>query len=646
MASVKQLLLISSIVIGCMLAGMLATGLSVMGRGLQAQTQLDSENAVATLALLLAGQTENSARAQMLGAAFQQGRFQQLRLQAPDGQVAFDAEHSATSVGDAPAWFARWMAPESHLAQRRLADGATLSLVIDPRPAGDTLWAHTLQWALLAAGIAAFWALFVAALLSRLHRVLEAVPVPEVKLMDSAPADSAELIDEVAERIAPSVDEQMARIEILEIELNRDPVTGLANRAYFLNALKRLLRDDTHQGAVSGYVLLMRQRDMARMQNQSNRTEVDDWLRLLGQRLTETLDEYPQARPLVARLNGADFVVLFSVGGGPEVMRPIQRLRQVLDTLRVPLDSHNMSRWALALTDYTAQCTTKEVLTRLDLALMCAESASHTEVEFISHADRDGDPPQFGEASWRALIGQALAHDRLTLQVRPVDYEGDEIPLRFEASLNLQEAESGQPSISAFLFMPAAQRLGLSVPCDLRAIALALRWLGNNEGVLVVRASVASLLDGHFRGEAAQLLQHAGDGLPLRLAIELDAYGLVRHPEAFKAFAEAVMAVGGHIGLRGLDMQTEALQHIHEVDFTYVKLGGSLVRNLVSSPGGTQMLVAVTETAIGMGMKVYVDDADDERTRRLVEEYGALPRLRSESPGPEQVVRYPLDQAS
>src|SRR5690606_27812952 len=115
-------------------------------------------------------------------------------------------------------------------------------------------------------------------------------------------------------------------------------------------------------GAVSGYVLIMRQRDMARIQNQTPRAEVDEWLRLLGQRLTAAVDEYPAAQALIARLNGADFVALFPVGGGPEVMRPVQRLRQVLDTLRFPLDSHSLSRWALALTDYTAQCTPKEVL--------------------------------------------------------------------------------------------------------------------------------------------------------------------------------------------------------------------------------------------------------------------------------------------
>jgi hypothetical protein len=44
------------------------------------------------------------------------------------------------------------------------------------------------------------------------------------------------------------------------------------------------------------------------------------------------------------------------------------------------------------------------------------------------------------------------------------------------------------------------------------------------------------------------------------------------------------------------------------------------------------MMVAITETAIGMGMRVYVDDADDEATRRMVMEYGALPRVASRGP--------------
>ncbi|WP_322999120.1 EAL domain-containing protein [Castellaniella sp.] len=631
MASVRQLLVISSLVIACILIGMLAVGTRLMDRQLDGQLQSDGENAAATLALLVSAQPDRAARVRVLEAAFQQGRFADLSLQAADGVGVFQARRVTSAAANAPGWFGAWSNIQPHQAQRQIEGAGQLRLALDPAPARDALWAHVIQWLWLALGIAAFWALFLAALLSRLRRVMLDAPAPEapeIKVKQTGPVENAELLDEVRERVPPSMDEQMARIEQLEIELNRDPVTGLANRAYFLNELKRVLRDDSRQGAVSGYVLLVRQRDMARLQNQSDRQEIDDWLRLLGGRLVEVLADYPQAHALPARLNGADFAILFPVGGGPEVMRPIQRLHELFETLRVKLDSQNLSRWAFALTDYTAQCTPKEVLTRLDLALMCAESAGHAEVEFLSHADRETGELRMGEASWRTLISQALDHDRLSLEVRAVQYEGDDVTDRHEASLSLQEDDGDQPPLSGYLFMPAAARLGLSSDCDMRALALALGWLGEHPGVLVVRMSMSSILDTQYLDEVRRICAYADPELLRRVVVELDAYGLSRHLDAFKAFASGLIDTGVSVGLRGLDQQPDALRKIHEVDFAYVKLGGAFVRELLSSPGGVQMMVAVTETAIGMGMRVYVDDADDEATRRMVVEYGALPRAR------------------
>lgn len=631
MASVRQLLVISSLVIACILVGMLAMGTSLMERRLDAQLQTDGENAAATLALLVGAQPDAAARARVLDAAFQQGRFSDLAL-TPDDATApvFQSRRPGRSTGDAPDWFTALADLQPHQASRQVAGVGALRLTLDPAPARDALWTHVLQWTWLALGLAAFWALFVVALVNRVRRELAAAAVvdaPEIKIKRTEPVEDAELMDDVRERIAPTMDEQMARIERLEIELNRDPVTGLANRSYFLNELKRMLRDDSRQGAVSGYVLLVRSRDMARLQNQTERQELDDWLRLLGRRIIELLNENPETRALPARLTGSDFVVLFPVGGGPEVMRPVQRLRELLETLRVKLDSHNLSRWAYALTDYTVQCTTKEVLTRLDQALMCAESAGHEEIEFLSYADHEDGDLLMGEASWRTLITQALDHDRLSLDVRRVQYEGDDIADRHEAALALQEDDPDQPVMSGFLFMPAAARLGLSPACDMRALCLALNWLGEHDGVLVIRMSIASILDAQYLEEIRQICGNADPELLHRLAVELDAYGLSRHLEAFRAFARGVIEAGLHVGLRGLDQQPDALRQIHEVDFTYVKLGGNFVRELLASPGGVQMMVAVTETAIGMGMRVYVDDADDPGTRRMVIEYGALPRV-------------------
>lgn len=637
MASLRQLLLISSLVMACMLVGVLAVGTGLMARELDDQMRTQAENAAATLALLTRAQADDAARQQVLDAAFQQGRFTQLALKAPDGRMIFDARRRAgAGVDDAPAWFVAMADVAPHEALREVAGAGQLRLVLDAGPARQALWTHVVQWIWLALGIAAFWALFVASLKARLRKVLGDPDASSgasihARPQDAAPSDDAvELLVDTGERVAPSVQEQHAHIEQLRIELNRDPETGLANRGFFLNTLKRLLRDDARLGTVSGFVLLARARDMAHLQNQVERAELADWLHLVGRRLGDLLEEFPDAQGLAARLNGSDIAVLFPVGGGPDVMRLVQRVQETLESLRIRLDGHQLSRWAFALTDYTGRCAIQDVLQRLDQALMRAESAGRTQIEFLSRADQENGIVYMGEAAWRALICQALDHDRLSLRAQSVEYEGDDLPARHEAALSLQEDEPRQPAMPGELFMPAAVRLGLSAACDVRAVCLALGWLGEHaHAMLVIRVSAASLLDPRFQDEVCQVCERADPLLMARLVIELDAFALSRHPDAFRGFAQAVAQHGLRIGLRGLDQQPDALRQLHEVDFAYVKLGGGFVRDLRTSPGGVQMLVAITETAIGMGVRVYADDAEDDATRRLVLEYGALPRVRA-----------------
>src|SRR5690606_1974087 len=166
---------------------------------------------------------------------------------------------------------------------------------------------------------------------------------------------------------------------------------------------------------------------------------------------------------------------------------------------------------------------------------------------------------------WRALICQARDHAGLSLDVRRVQYEGDDTAERYEAGLMLQEDDPDQPRMSGFLFMPAAARLGLSPACDLRALCLALNWLGEHDGVLVIRMSIASILDAAYLEEIRQVCSNADPELLQRLVIELDAYGLNRHLEAFRIFGQGIIEIGMHVGLRGLDQLPDALRQIHEV---------------------------------------------------------------------------------
>jgi EAL domain-containing protein (putative c-di-GMP-specific phosphodiesterase class I) len=67
--------------------------------------------------------------------------------------------------------------------------------------------------------------------------------------------------------------------------------------------------------------------------------------------------------------------------------------------------------------------------------------------------------------------------------------------------------------------------------------------------------------------------------------------------------------------------------HLHLAPLAYVKLGGDVVTSVLHSPGARKLAVAIVETAIELGMKVYVDDIPDDDTRLVLQGYGGLPKI-------------------
>lgn len=653
MSLLRQLLLSVTVAIIVILAGTLVFSIDGARQYLNAQLQAQSENAASSLALSLSqpANQDEVTRELLIVALYDSGQFRDIQLIGIDGNVLVQRHMQPTGArGAAPAWFSNLLPLNTPTAVRHVSDGwkqvGELSVTSDDLSARNSLWGSSVRvfGLVIAAGL--LWALFAIFLIRWLKRALkdeiteqvqaivegdiQTIPVSQRSRVAEL-AQATRMIVNVRQRVHATTQEQNARIESLELELNQDPVTGLANRKYFMNELRRALHTEAGQPFKDGYVLLFRQRDLAEVNASMSHDAVDNWLRTMGQRISRIATEFPQIKTQFARLNGSDFAMLIQASAGPDTTRIVQHVRQALDVLRVRLNDGRMCRWAMGLTDYSADADLSVVMSRLDDALMAAESAGHGDVEFIAEAGHKPGRVRVGsgEAAWRTLLVEALADDRLALSVETAAYEGDLSPDRYEGSLILYEEGENSEPLSGFLFMPAAVRLGMSAECDLRAIELGLAWLKDNVGELVVRVSLPSLLSPRFLPETLDRLKglHTTPEFTRRLTLEIDAHGIVSSPAEVQAFCQEVAAAGANVGLRRLAQQFDAMVHLHLASLSYIKLGGDFVKHLLVSPGGVQLMVAVTETAIGLGMKVYVDDIPDNDTRLMMQEYGAMPRL-------------------
>ncbi|GGH52732.1 diguanylate phosphodiesterase [Comamonas phosphati] len=660
MSLLKRLLLSVTVALLVILAGTMAFSIGAARQYLDGQLQSESENAASSLALSLSQPSNQDpvTRELLMMALFDSGQFRQIRLTAPDGEELFARQQAqATQAAqEAPPWFSRLLPLTQPTVERAVSDGwrqvGRLSVAVDNSYAGTALWHSSVRMTALVLVAGAAWALFVVVLLNWFRRVLREEVSAQVRAIGTQASSNerplhprvAELsslvsaIDDTRERVRATEHEQTQRIESLELEVNRDPVTRLPNRRYFVNELRRALGGDAGQAASHGHVLLFRQRDLQALNTDMTRANVDEWLTGIGLRVGEILaaqaasGAYPQGTPggQLARLNSSDFVVLLPGMQGPQAMHLVQQIRQMLQSLRVAVADGTWCRWAYALTDYTPSSSVSDVLSRLDHALMRTESAGYTEVEYVAYDAHEAQRSAAGEGQWQQLLSAALADaQQLALGISGQTYEGPQgREERNEASLELREP--GGQTLSGSLFLPVAVRLGLSADFDLRAIALGLHWLQQHAGAsLIVRVSLPSLGQAHFLPKLQALLgqqssqdpSQAHPALP-RLILELDAHGVIAYPDELAMFCTLARQNSICVGLRRLDQQPMALAHLHALPLAYVKLGGDFAAHSNDNPGSRHLLQAMAQTARELRLRVYAAGALDAKATTLLRQQG------------------------
>lgn len=635
MSLLKHLLLSVSVAIVVILGGTLWLSMSSARQYLDGQLQSQSENAVSALALSLSqpGNQDPVTRELLMMALFDSGQFRAIRLADPHGQTLFERSHpEGHDSATAPRWFARLLPLRSPEAVRAISDGWTqvgqLTVQVDNAFARDALWHSSVRTLLLVVAAGGVWAFFMVLLMRWFRRVLsEEISAQVMAIGSTSPAEDAparpvmaeltavvHAISDTRERVRATAHEQSQRIESLEVELNRDPVTMLPNRKYFMNELRRVLQGDVGTDGqalpVGGHVLLFRQRDLQALNTYMTRAPADAWLASMAERVGMRLAAEGLPGALLARLNGSDFIALMPGMEGPAAMQVVQQIKHDLQSLRQPIGAGQWCRWAYALTDYGSGVTVSALLSRLDQGLMRSESVGQEEVEYLTDAAPRN---SVSELQWQQTLQQALAEDRLQLQVVPQAYANDSGPVeRHEASLSLLDT-AGQ-TLQGALFLPVAVRLGMSAAFDVRAMELARQWLQAHPGAqLVVKASLPSLADSSFLLQLRALWGEAGDW-QARLAVELDAHGLVAYPEEMEALATAATALGVQVGLRRLEHEPMALARLHRLPLGYVKLGGDFAQQAATSPGSQNLLQAMVTTAQTLKVQVYLAGSVDAET--------------------------------
>jgi len=601
---------------------------------LESQLASHAQDAATSLGLSATAHVASGDRAMvtaMVNAIFHRGDYLSIRIEDLSGERWLERA-AELRVDDVPAWFVGLVRLQPPLRSAGIMSGwrqlGRIDVVSHPGLAYRKLWQTATQmlglffigalFALLGGVAALRWLLRP---LKEVEQQALAICDREYPVVDCLPftTEFRRVVDAM-NHLSRKVGRALADSERRAIELReqafQDSVTGLANRRRFVDVLAhRVAEPDL---LATGGLLLVELKGLAAYNQTHGYAAGDRWLRESARVLSEVLACEPRA--ILGRMSGADFAVLLD-GVSEDRLRDLaERVTGALAGLYGSLDLPSPDVAHAGGVEYVGQ-TVAELLAEADTALREAQRHGPNASLITPHRAASEDPRSTTE--WRSLIECALGQHEFHLVRQPVVGTDSEELLHYEVFLRLNTPESPDRTIAAARFMPMAEHTGLAPSVDKAVLETVLRDLqvGEFPGQVAVNLSARSLLEpGFLEWMAHELRQHSA--VAAQLILELPEYGAMAQVGRLVSWVERLGPLGVEFSLDHFGKGFGAFEDLRSLKLDYIKVDGSLIRNLHKQESNRFYLRAIADIAHGLDMRVIAESVETDADWRLLRGLG------------------------
>lgn len=393
-------------------------------------------------------------------------------------------------------------------------------------------------------------------------------------------------------------------------ESSHDPLTGLLNRAAFLQKLNR------HTAAgLPGVVFAINLRHFKAVNDRHGYAAGDLLLRHLATGLPGLLPAGAQ----IARFPGDEFAALLPAADLDEATGHAQHLAAAVPGIRLLHQGHAVGV-AASLGGIWFDASTKlpadALLSHADAALRQARRDPDRPVRVYAHA-----VPEMASVSddreWARVISRAIEEGRVTPVLQPIVHLTTGRISHYEA---LARLDSGVRTLGGDQFIPQAERLGLVGELDLRMLRSVLELLGKNLQIEVaVNLSGLTLNQPAMHARLFEILEQYAPLVP-RLIFEITESVAIDEIGAANEFIRRGRSRGCRFAIDDFGVGYSSLQTLAQLPVDYLKIDGSLIRALDS--GKTALLRAVQGLADALNTPTVAEHVDTEEKLVLLKSVG------------------------
>ncbi|BAV78494.1 diguanylate cyclase/phosphodiesterase [Pseudomonas chlororaphis subsp. aurantiaca] len=596
------------------------------------QLRSHAQDAATALALSLTPNIDDPAMVELLvSSIFDSGYYSSIRVVNQVTEEVMVERSGTPEVSNVPDWFVKLIGLEpaggDALVSRGWQQAARVEVVSHPMFAVAKLWQSalgSLGWLLLCGAVSAvLGALLLRRQLKPLDYMVQqshAIARREFLSLPELPRTPelrrvVQAMNQMVEKLKALFQEQAERSEKLRVESYQDNLTGLANRRYFEMQLNA--RVSNPEQASSGYLLLLRVKDLAGLNQRLGGQRTDQLLQAVGEQLQRECARYPETHNLVTRIRGGEFAVLAPGLVREEALQLAQHLENALASLHATGATDVASVASIGLTPFVHGDSPQAVLSLGDQALAQAEAQGDTSWACLEHgaAASVGDDHH----AWHTLLDGALSQQRFELYFQPVVATRDTALVLHYKVLSRLLDEQGQ-TIAAGRFLPWLERFGWTSRLDLLMLEQVLKQMDAHQDSLALNLSAATLADPQALNKVFEILrQHANLGPRLTLEI-----GEEQLPEQalLEQLTRRLRELGFSLSLQRFGGRFSMIGNLARLGLAYLKIDGSYIRDIDQESDKRLFIEAIQRAAHSIDLPLIAERVETEGELQVIREMG------------------------